>query len=78
VKTRLAKIRTQGFALSVEEMIPGISSIGAPVFDAEGKVVAGVSIGGLSSTLTGERKDEFVAAVRETGRRISQNVGHTG
>jgi DNA-binding IclR family transcriptional regulator len=77
VKNRMAKIRIQGFSLSVEEMIPGIASIGAPIFDAEGKVAAGISIGGLASTLTGERMDEFILAVRETGNRISQNVGHT-
>ena len=40
----LAKARTQGYALSEEENLVGVVSAGAPVRDAAGRCVAGISV----------------------------------
>ena len=40
----LAKVRRQGFALVNEENIPGVLSVGAPIRDRSGAVVAALSV----------------------------------
>src|SRR5262249_3961168 len=40
----LAKVRRQGFALVNEENIPGVLSVGAPIRDRNGRVVAALSV----------------------------------
>jgi len=42
----LAKVRRQGWAMSVAEREPGVASVSAPVRSAAGKVVAAVSVSG--------------------------------
>lgn len=43
-KTHLMKVRQQGFSLDLEEYFPDVFCIGAPIFDASGKVLASVAI----------------------------------
>lgn len=78
VEQRLSQFREQGYSVSSEETIPGIASIGAPVFSADGTVAAAVSIGGLSSTMMGERLPLLAAAVSDAGRTISGRMGFRG
>ncbi|NLH79916.1 MAG: IclR family transcriptional regulator, partial [Phyllobacteriaceae bacterium] len=56
--TRLAGIRERGWALSDGENAYGLRTVAAPIFDAEGRAVAGVS-----ATVRSERftLDDFVA-----------------
>lgn len=44
LKTHLEKVRRQGFALDLEEYFPDVFCIGAPIFDAGGKILASVAI----------------------------------
>lgn len=78
VEQRLASFREQGYSISSEETIAGITSIGAPVFGNDGSLVAAVSVGGLSSTMTDERLPQLARAVHETGEAISRRIGMTG
>ncbi|MBM3647187.1 MAG: IclR family transcriptional regulator [Alphaproteobacteria bacterium] len=71
----LAKVRRQGFATVVEENIPGVLSVGAPIRDRSGAVVAALSVafakyldGGL--TLAGVEPLVTAAALR-----ISRTLG---
>jgi DNA-binding IclR family transcriptional regulator len=79
VEARLVTIRTKGFSVSSEETIPGIASFGAPVFADNGKVVAGISVGGLASTMMiRDRVDTLAEAVRKAGQAISIAMGYRG
>mgnify|MGYP001545433406 CR=1 FL=1 len=42
----LAKVRRQGWAMSVAERQPGVASVSAPVRSASGRVIAAVSVSG--------------------------------
>lgn len=53
VRDRLAGVREQGYAVSDEDVVPGIASIGAPVYDAAGSVVAALSVGGAKASIIG-------------------------
>jgi DNA-binding IclR family transcriptional regulator len=73
----LIQIREQGFAVSTEEIIPGISSIGAPVFGQAGQLVAAVSIGGLTPALMDDL-DRMSTEVVAAAVQISRNLGYLG
>lgn len=78
VEARLATIREVGSSVSSEETIPGIASVGAPIFARDGGIAGAVSVGGLTSTMIGERTDSLAEAVRNAGREISAAMGYQG
>ena len=71
----LAKVRRQGFALVNEENIPGVLSVGAPIRDRSGAVVAALSVAFpkyLDSGLTLASVEPLVTAA---ALRISRLLG---
>jgi DNA-binding IclR family transcriptional regulator len=66
----------QGYAVSDEDVTPGIASLGAPIFDYTGSVRAALSIGGLKSLLLGDDRAAFTQLVVEGAREISLALGH--
>jgi len=76
LRAELDKVREQGYATNFEEQEIGFNAYAAPIRDASGQVVAAVSIGGPASRLTPERMPELVAAVMETSRAISADLGY--
>jgi DNA-binding IclR family transcriptional regulator len=72
----LAATREQGYALSDEDVTPGIASLGAPIFDYAGNVRAALSIGGLKSLVLGDERESFVELLVSGAREISNALGH--
>ena len=71
----LAKVRKQGFATVSEENIRGVLSVGAPIRDREGKVLAALSVAFpkyLDSAVTLQSITPLVVAA---AHRISRAVG---
>src|SRR5712691_5350936 len=66
----------QGYAVSDEDVTPGIASLGAPVFDYTGRVRAAVSIGGMRQLLLEEIRDEAVSLLVDGAREISGALGY--
>ncbi|HEY6980551.1 IclR family transcriptional regulator [Reyranella sp.] len=74
----LPKVRRQGFALVNEENIPGVLSVGAPIRDRTGAVVAALSVAFpkyLDSGLTLASVEPLVTA---SALRISRLLGMPG
>jgi len=63
-----------GYAVDAGEAEEGVGCIGVPVRDGSGAMVAGLSV----SFPLERRRDAWVAAVRASGRRISERLGHAG
>jgi len=72
----LAKTRRRGYAVSDEDVTPGIASIGAPILDYTGHIRAALSIGGMKSLVLGAERDEFVRLLVDGARDISRTLGH--
>lgn len=72
----LEKVRATGYAYDNEETLQGLRCVAAPVRDADGRVVAAVSISAPAFRFE-ENEEEYTRAVREAARRISQRIGHT-
>jgi DNA-binding IclR family transcriptional regulator len=69
-------IRAQGYAVAVDELERGLSALAAPVFGADQVAVAALSISGPSIRLTRARIAEFVPALLEQARFVSERLGH--
>jgi len=73
----LEKVRAQGYALDDEENSIGVRCIGAPVFNAMGKVEAAIGVSGTVAMVNPHSLPKFVDAVKEAARRISAKLGHS-
>lgn len=72
---QLPKVRRQGFAVVVEENIPGVLSVGAPIRDRAGRVIAALSVAFpkyLDAGLTLQSVEPLVTAA---AHRVSQSQG---
>jgi IclR family transcriptional regulator, KDG regulon repressor len=65
----------QGYTLSIEDVTPGISAVGAPIWDYRGQIIASVSVSGLTSRFDSHRLKEMADAVKKTAQRISRHMG---
>jgi DNA-binding IclR family transcriptional regulator len=77
LKKELDHIRKQGYAVSREEYRSNnICGIGAPIFDAQGKVAGGIGISGPNDRLTPKTITKIGDFVREAADRISADIGY--
>ena len=72
----LARVREQGFAFDNEEWQLGVKCVGAPVFNENGDVIAGVSCSGPAQRFTGQILLNMTEYVKETAEAISRRLGH--
>lgn len=73
VARELQAIRDDGLAVSDGDITPGILSVGAPVFDHRGCVVASISVSGLRIRLAGENNP--AGLVSDTARELTKLLG---
>ncbi len=75
---QLEETRKTGLGYDNEEYNEGVRCIGAPVFNVEGKIVAGLGVSGLVSTFRSGRKALFEQLVLECAWRVSKDIGYSG
>ena len=68
------KILQQNYALDNEEAELGVGCIGALIYNASGKVVAGLSV----SAPIERRRDEWISKVMAAAEKISARIGYQG
>jgi DNA-binding IclR family transcriptional regulator len=78
LERQLAKVRTDGFATTFEELEEGLNAVAVPVCDHRGTVVAAVSVSGPAYRLDKARIEELTPDLFAGGRRISERMGHLG
>jgi DNA-binding IclR family transcriptional regulator len=71
----LVKVRRQGFATVVEENIPGVLSVGAPITDRAGTVVAALSVAFPKYLESGLTLQGSIPLVTAAALRISGTLG---
>lgn len=71
----LATVRKRGWAASVAEREQGVASVSAPVFAADGRVVAAVSVSGPIDRLTRQPGRLYATDVVAAGRALSHALG---
>ncbi|WP_281256305.1 IclR family transcriptional regulator [Petrotoga halophila] len=78
LKNELKKIRERGYSIDNEENEIGIFCIGAPIFNYDKKVIAGVSISMSTARAEEEKVDEYILYVKECAENISKLLGYKG
>ncbi len=77
LRQRIAADRKRGYVISRGSFEHGIAAVAAPVFGADGKVVAAVNISGPAATLdTGAIDGVFKDRVCQCAARISAHLGY--
>ncbi|BCJ88217.1 IclR family transcriptional regulator [Effusibacillus dendaii] len=71
----LAKIKTQGYATSFEELLEGVHSLAAPIRDYTGQVVAALTLVGPKQRMGRSKVAYLSKKVIEACQEISQNLG---
>lgn len=73
----LEEIRQQGFAVDEQDYERGVYAIGAPVRDATGQVVAGITITTPETRYSSRRRRELTRLVVDAAGRLSERLGYT-
>ena len=73
--THLDKIRMHGYSVCINEFHQGLS-IGAPIYDYSGRVVAALSLTGWSNQIHVQDIPHFTHQVLKASRKISNKLGH--
>ena len=73
----LQRIRSRGYLVTSDEIIPGAVSVAAPVFDASGQVVAVLSVTAPSLRMRAPRPRALLAQVQDAAVRLSRRLGAT-
>jgi IclR family acetate operon transcriptional repressor len=76
LRAELARVRTRGFATTIEELEPGLVAIAAPVHGADGTVLAAISISAPTIRLTRARLDELGVLLLEHTAELSERLGY--
>jgi DNA-binding IclR family transcriptional regulator len=72
---QLEQIRAQGYAIDDEENEDNIRCVGAPVFDALGQLVGGVSVSALTLHLSLNEAHALAPAVVTAAGKVSMALG---
>jgi DNA-binding IclR family transcriptional regulator len=75
VLAELRATRDRGYAVSDQDVTPGVVSVGAPIFDHSGRVTASLSIGGLREVV-GEGGSHVTELVVDGAADVSRSLGH--
>lgn len=75
LRADLAATRARGYALDDEERTEGMRCVAAPVFNAHGEPVAGLSVSGPAFRLTPARAEEIGALVRAAADEVTAATG---
>jgi DNA-binding IclR family transcriptional regulator len=71
----LSETRAQGLGRVVNVLLPGISGLCAPVFDADGHLALGVVSLGSSATLDTDWQSPVAQALRAFTGQLSADLG---
>lgn len=68
-------IRQRGWSIDDEERTIGMRCIAAPIFNAHGEAVAGISVSGPTVRMTDEKLSEFGPLVKRAAAKVTAAIG---
>jgi IclR family acetate operon transcriptional repressor len=71
----LAATRARGHAVDDQERAEGMRCVAAPIFNAYGEPVAGLSVSGPAFRLTRDQDGEIGALVRKAADEVTETTG---
>lgn len=77
LRERIARARTEDFAISIEENTPSASAIAVPIRGHLGTVVAALGVAGVTPRWDREQMRAFLPTLRASADELSQIIGHS-
>lgn len=78
LEREMEEIRVASLSVSDNDVVLGVASLGVPVRDSSGAVVAAMSIGGPASWVVGDKRQTNVTALRRAAYELSVVLGYDG
>ena len=78
LEKQLSAAREAGYARTFEELEVGLDAVAAPVFSADGDVLAAIDISGPAHRLQAGGGPEFVGLTKEAAADLSRRLGFRG
>ncbi|MFF5208855.1 IclR family transcriptional regulator [Streptosporangium sp. NPDC000396] len=78
LKRELDEVRECGYAVAADELEIGLTAVAAPISNAEGRVVASMSVSGPTFRLPAERLPSVAQQVMEAADQVSSRLGWHG
>lgn len=76
VRKIIATVRSQGYAVNIEEHIQGASSVAAPLFDHRGEVAGALNVGCVTAHFV-DNRDFIIRELVATAQRLSERLSQT-
>ncbi len=76
LEKELERIRARGYAISDEDYDASARGVGAPIFNSQKDVVAGISVGGPSFRVDDKTLESFGQIITQTAQAISRRLGY--
>lgn len=76
LRNALKTIKEQGYALSKDELLDGVTTIAAPLFDYTGKVVAAITVTGPDQRITNHKIPMYVKKIVDASKEASERLGY--
>jgi len=77
LRKEFALIRQRGYSIDNEEAYLGSRCIGAPIFEASGKIAAALSVSGPTTRVTREKVPAVASAAKNAAMAISRTLGYS-
>jgi DNA-binding IclR family transcriptional regulator len=74
LRTEITKARERGYVNTNSGLIEGMAGVAVPVFDANGQVVAALSVGTLTARLEGDRLPVVVDLLQREARALASQI----
>ncbi len=74
IEHELEHIRNCGYAVDDEEGTLGVRCVGAPVFQGDSRVVAGISVAGPTVRMNEAQLHDYAVLVQDTARELSRQL----
>lgn len=78
LQAHLADVCASGYAFDDEENEPGVRCLAAPVYDAQGQVIAALGLSGPTVRVTDAHVEALAAQVIASARAFSMALGYNG
>lgn len=72
----VSRIRKEGYRIAREDPTPGVVSIGAPIFDHRGRVIAGLSVGLLTPRFEKCNQTMYIDLITRAAKNLSREMGY--
>lgn len=75
IEAEIRAVKKRGWATAANQVVMGVNTIAAPVFDHRNDLVGSIAIVGSTQVISERPKDALVAAVLAAAQRISRALG---